>query len=406
MTSTVFNKSISTTEFSIIPDHNVVNITENDASSPCVVLKVEGVVPWDNPDSLISADTEDMVHRVKYTVILPLLFLIGGPANVINMAVFYKQGLRERINVCLFSLSLVDFLYLFFNLLFYAEQACLQLTTQFTIKEKYGPLMRFMINHSLLSFFGLPWVSQIISALIASERCFCVLWPLRSQTVLSAKTTTVVIVVSSVITLSVHFLVMTMYQAVCAHDPLTNDDIWTLTPSQFFLDHQELINTLNAYVFGVGIPGVVITVVTVTTTVTVVKLHQAAVWRASTSSSGGLSAREVGATIMLVYNSIFFVICVFPSTVYRTVDLYVPELGVGRQQHNLSMLCNWILDTLTYINATFNILIYYTMGSRYRQTLSLIVGRAGSSKTGRKGNHNADLPVSSKKQNGCHCFAF
>ncbi|KAL8575576.1 hypothetical protein ACOMHN_059640 [Nucella lapillus] len=361
MTSTVFNKSISTTEFSIIPDHNVVNITENDASSPCVVLKVEGVVPWDNPDSLISADTEDMVHRVKYTVILPLLFLIGGPANVINMAVFYKQGLRERINVCLFSLSVVDFLYLFFNLLFYAEQACLQLTTQFTIKEKYGPLMRFMINHSLLSFFGLPWVSQIISALIAS---------------------------------------------VCAHDPLTNDDIWTLTPRQFFLDHQELINTLNAYVFGVGIPGVVITVVTVTTTVTVVKLHQAAVWRASTSSSGGLSAREVGATIMLVYNSIFFVICVFPSTVYRTVDLYVPELGVGRQQHNLSMLCNWILDTLTYINATFNILIYYTMGSRYRQTLSLIVGRAGSSKTGRKGNHNADLPVSSKKQNGCHCFAF
>ena len=44
---------------------------------------------------------------------LPVLFLIGGPANVINMAVFYRQGLKERINVCVFALSLVDFLYLF-----------------------------------------------------------------------------------------------------------------------------------------------------------------------------------------------------------------------------------------------------------------------------------------------------
>ena len=66
-------------------------------------------LPWDNPDNIISVKFEDMVRKIRY-VFLPVLFLIGGPANVINMLVFYKQGLKERVNLCLFALSLADFL--------------------------------------------------------------------------------------------------------------------------------------------------------------------------------------------------------------------------------------------------------------------------------------------------------
>ena len=46
------------------------------------------------------------------------------------MAVFYKQGLKERINVCLFALSLADGLYLANNMLLYGEQLYLQFTTK------------------------------------------------------------------------------------------------------------------------------------------------------------------------------------------------------------------------------------------------------------------------------------
>ena len=86
----------------------------NDTSPPsdCLVLQYQGFLPWDNPTNVISAQTEDLVRRWKDGVVLPVLFLIGGPANIINMAVFYKQGLKIRINVCLFALSLADFLYL------------------------------------------------------------------------------------------------------------------------------------------------------------------------------------------------------------------------------------------------------------------------------------------------------
>ena len=96
----------------------------------CLILQFQSFVPWDNPDNIVSFQVEDLVRRLKDVVFLPILFLIGGPANVINMAVFYKQGLKERINVCLFALSLADELYLAYSMLVFGEQLYLQFTTK------------------------------------------------------------------------------------------------------------------------------------------------------------------------------------------------------------------------------------------------------------------------------------
>ena len=66
----------------------------------CHVVRLEEMefLPWDNPDNIVSAEVEDIVRRVKDNM-LPVFFLIGGPANVINMAVYYKQGLKDRVNL-------------------------------------------------------------------------------------------------------------------------------------------------------------------------------------------------------------------------------------------------------------------------------------------------------------------
>ena len=98
--------------------------------SGCISLQYQDFIPWDNPDNIISFQTEQLIRKLKDVVFLPILFLIGGPANVINIAVFYKQGLKERINVCLFALSLADGLYLANNMLWYGEQLRLQFTTK------------------------------------------------------------------------------------------------------------------------------------------------------------------------------------------------------------------------------------------------------------------------------------
>ena len=105
----------------------------NNSSEGCKILKFDSFIPWDNPDNLVSLEVEAFVEWLKGAIILPLLFLIGGPANVINMAVFYKQGLRERINLCLFALSVADELYLIYCMFVNGEK----IHRQFTTSERF-----------------------------------------------------------------------------------------------------------------------------------------------------------------------------------------------------------------------------------------------------------------------------
>ena len=64
----------------------------------------------------------------------------------------------------------------------------------------------------------------------------------------------------------------------------------------------------------------------------------------------------------------------------RFAWLFLPEMNPGRHYHNFAMASIWVIDMLTYVNATFNFLVYYTMGSRYRQTFWTLLGRKRKSK--------------------------
>lgn len=53
--------------------------------------------------------------------LIPLFTLLGLPGNVLNAVVFYRQGLRERINLCLFALAIVDLTAILVFVLFNGE---------------------------------------------------------------------------------------------------------------------------------------------------------------------------------------------------------------------------------------------------------------------------------------------
>lgn len=56
------------------------------------------------------SQTEFWIRSLLSSTVTPLLYILGVPANIFNALVFHRQGLRERINMCLFTLSLVDLL--------------------------------------------------------------------------------------------------------------------------------------------------------------------------------------------------------------------------------------------------------------------------------------------------------
>ena len=338
----------------------------------CTVVKFEEMdyLPWDNPDNIFSAEVEQISRRLKNTAV-PIFFIIGGPANVFNMAVFYKQGLKERVNLCLFALSLADELYLIQILFFYGEQVRLQFTTS----ESFGPLMRFMFNNNLVGFFGFYFVSQVLSAIIASERCLCVLSPLRSQTLLQTRTMAGIITGVFLVVVGFYFVMAQRYRVGCVFDPTSDTAMYTFVSAEFYVNNQELINYLDGFVYGAAIPGFVVVVVTVTTIITAVKINQAAAWRASTSSASGsssssssISPQELALTRMLIGIAVLFIVCVSPLALFRLAWLFLPEMNIGRRNHNFYVTGLWFMEALSCVNSSFNFFVYYTIGSRYRET--------------------------------------
>ena len=53
----------------------------------------------------------------------------------------------------------------------------------------------------------------------------------------------------------------------------------------------------------------------------------------------------------------------------------MPEMNTGRRYQNTFLMASWILEIASYINSSFNIFVYYSMGSRYRETVKALFCR-------------------------------
>ena len=67
-------------------------------------------IPWANARNVVDVETTLLIVQLLAGVLVPVVASLGLVLNVLNGLVFYKQGLRERINLLLFSLAVFDFL--------------------------------------------------------------------------------------------------------------------------------------------------------------------------------------------------------------------------------------------------------------------------------------------------------
>ncbi|XP_076454849.1 uncharacterized protein LOC143289687 [Babylonia areolata] len=321
--------------------------------------------PWDNPDSIVDAKFEVYTRKAKNSL-FSFLFLLGGPANVINMAVFYKQGLKDRVNLCLFALALADELYISTSIIIHGEHITVPL-------GDYGPVAIFMTRYNFTFLLGAVFASYTISAVIACERCYCVINPLKSQTLMRTRTMAFILSLIFLTMLSLFFIVTLRYKIGCLHDPVLGVAFRTMVAGPFYANNKELVEFLDSTFFGSGVVGIVMVVMVTATTITTVKLRQIMAWRSETSSS--MSSREVGLTKMLIGSSVLFIVCVFPTFLLRMACLFMPEMSAGRRNQNFYFSCLWIADVFININSSTNICVYYKMGSRYRETFWTMFGR-------------------------------
>ena len=339
-----------------------VNQSESRVPQDCVILGLNATIPWNNPNNLISLEEELLFDRIMATVIIPILFIIGFPANCINMVVFFKQGLKERINVCLFSLAVVDLITVTVIFAFHADKL-----RSFTIEERIGTVYRYVVNNNVIGLYGFIYGPMFLSVIVSIERCICVWFPLRAQRCIPTKAIALIIVFGVSVVVSARFAVTAIYQVTCFYEMRTQRVSWQPYFNDYYFRNKAMVNALNSGFYGffltVGCPIIVL----VTTIVTAVRLKSILRWRSQTSSS--LSNREIGVTKMLIALSIEFFVLSIPVIVLRVLPVFEPRLGAGGEFANSFNLLLGLTQISSNMSSTVNFFVYYCTGSRFRETL-------------------------------------
>ncbi|KAL8573105.1 hypothetical protein ACOMHN_027365 [Nucella lapillus] len=334
----------------------------------CILKKGSQFVPWDNEDNLIPKQVDVIINVVLTGVFLPLLFLVSFSANIVNMVVFYKQGLKERINVCLFTLSLLDLLYVVTAYGYSSDVLYMYVTGN---GEGIGPATAFFARNYLIGFFGFLAASQVVSSVIAMERCLCIIRPLLVKTFLSTKKTVVLLCSSTMIILGIFMFSSGMrYDVLCVFDPKNNRTLYQLHYSEIYIQNKEITHFFSGIVFGFSLPTICTLTVTVCTVVTVVKMKKLSRWRETVSSvSDSITSRDLAITRMIVGTSILFIVCIIPAIALRFSVILVPEVKVGGRFENFYFVILRFYILGSVINCTCNFFVYYFCGTKFRETV-------------------------------------
>ncbi|KAL8563840.1 hypothetical protein ACOMHN_034220 [Nucella lapillus] len=234
-----------------------------------------------------------------------------------------------------------------------------------------GPITQFFIRTRLISLFGMEKSSQVVTTVVAVERCLCVTRPLLVKNLLSTKTMAIVL----------WFLLLTMaagvvyssamlFYLLCVFDPTDNTTLFYMHPSDDYLRNQFFVQIFIGIIYGLLLPALCTICVTVCTVVTVAKMRELSQWRETVSSAhSSQTARDLTVMRMIVGTSILFILCMLPSVAFRTIVFLLPNVKVGGRYENMYYVLARMFQLTSVINSSFNFFVYYTYGSKFRHTV-------------------------------------
>lgn len=328
----------------------------SDQMEGCVVSNQTNLVAGE------SAEVEEWTSRIFGSVLIPPLFFVGAPGNLLNLLVFYRQGLQVRINLCLFSLALADLMVNCGSFVFYAER----FASLFSKYERFSHVFVFITAKSLHVIYGFSYVSFIITAIVAVERCWSIARPLQAHAHLTTKSMAVVLSLIFVSVIGLYYVSAASWSVACFVDGASGVSRVTFTGNDFYTSNRVLVDVVERYLFGLSVLCLCLPVVIATTLITSVKLRQSLRWREN-SAPNGQSRKEAALTKMLIGTSILFIVCLTPFCFFMCLSLMLSEFRTGGRHHNIIISLSNIAEFFFVVNSSITTFIYYSFGSRYRE---------------------------------------
>ncbi|KAI8786132.1 FMRFamide receptor [Biomphalaria glabrata] len=296
--------------------------------------------------------------------------VLGILGNVLNIANFAKDGMEDTVSITLSALAVSDVgalvVQMFINVL----------SNSFWTDVDH-PFLTMSILSALLVYPREYFVrvSGLITVFASFERCLCVVTPLRVKRII---TRNVAITVNTSIFI---VLLLYLYPTIAfiyfdwGVDSRRNRSVIVV----FYRDNAESVFTVSYAVADLFLPYCTFFLLILSNMVIVTTLKSKSKWRQSVTGSrfshdsnkGMISTKEKKLVVMLVKISTIFIGCLFPQSALFTAVGLVREMKLNGLYFDLTRMVYSFTFLLETINCSVNIIVYYSMSSKFRKRIQL-----------------------------------
>ena len=307
--------------------------------------------------------------------------LFGILGNVLTLRVYAKMGfLGNTINISFMALAVSDLLCVLSAMM--AGILEMEFVVRVFIPETADRMMEMVA--------GLPNTASsrtaaLVTAWISLERCLALAAVSRVSLRVTAKVTSLVLVAIFILGVSPAVVVYTGFRSQWAIDPQTNSTVLTIVSAQ--VTRTGPAAQLILVLYGLVYPLLSWVSVAACTTVLVVTLrrrtrvHALNTPHVTTGLSmdtdlstdaiprSHLSVKGMRVTKIVIIVAGVYLLCSLPMSVQLVAMLTIPGYSRGRDLEYLCLINGMVCMVMLQVNSSINILIFYTLGKKFRSVL-------------------------------------
>ncbi|GFN87594.1 chemosensory receptor a [Plakobranchus ocellatus] len=307
------------------------------------------------------------------TILIPLwpaIILFGLMANLTNIIVFFKCGIRDNVTILLLSLSMSDMTYLILSMPTVCQTIILDFDPDFP--WPFDPKFIGELLHApAVTAYDL---SSLISVLLGVTRCACVAMPLQFKSVFTKARTVKILITILIVAVALRGPILSIFRVTWTTDSHTNRSY----PYVAVHNAKQMVR-INDILNRNLLPWINFIIMITCVAVLGFKLSQASIVRKSyTFKSGtesenskrqGLSPKDLHVIQSVVLVCAIFLASQLPFLAYSTIRLINSEFDRWARLHNLFTIWSSVGFMCAYLNASLNIFVYYNFNSKYKSTL-------------------------------------
>lgn len=316
--------------------------------------------------STLDDERRQIIQLVNYVILSGIISLFGTVSNVINLIIFYRQGLHTTINISFFALAVSDLCSLLL-------QQCFNVFVNPLFENSDVPVMPSGIQYIVA---GVPRecfarITFLITVYITAERCFCISFPLHVKQMITPRRT--VFIMSAIYCLTIVSIFPFYFSTYVTwiFYPKRNRTVIGLA----FTDYRDVIDgvTLIVHAF-VGM--ISFAAVVTFTSILIKNLSQKNSWRKTVTIDNGkttsVTNRDRKTINMVVLIASILIVCYLPSILFFIVTFTEPEFNMGGK-YSIEYINGWSIALLfEAVNSSVNIFLYFKMSSKYRKQFHLL----------------------------------